>query len=180
MPKWQPRRARTTVLRHSQKWYNTATAWQASTSHPGTEGAEEKLKKISASPVIQALMHLMSAQTGPSQSLSREEQLTGVISEVKAPALTKRINSTHRSSIAHPHKQPPEKRNIFNQCQYRQDSNKQENRISRYTAHNKTTSSHQAHEVFPHPLLLPQQSRTYTPHHHRSRLDGSQQHPPAC
>lgn len=69
-----------TVLHHSQKRYDNATAWQASTSHPGTGGAEKTLKKISAFPVIQALSCLMSTHTGTSQSLSREEQLTGIIS----------------------------------------------------------------------------------------------------
>lgn len=47
--------------------------------HPGKRRAEEKLKKISTFPVSQALICLMSTHTGTRQSLSRDEQLTGVI-----------------------------------------------------------------------------------------------------
>lgn len=61
----------TTQLQHSLAGFHL---------HPGKRGAEEKLRKISTFPVSQALICLMSTHTETRQSLSREEQLTGVIS----------------------------------------------------------------------------------------------------
>lgn len=61
--------------------------------HPGKRGAEKNLRKISTFPVSQALICLMSTHTGTRQSLSREEKLTGLISLIKKPALTKWVSS---------------------------------------------------------------------------------------
>lgn len=103
------------------------------------EGAEEELKRISVSD--------WSSECHPGTCQPRGDHWLGSSPKQRHQLLWVKLMQSCQPSIAHPHRQPPDKSPLISASTGKAPVNKRNNRTSRCLTPKKTLFSHQVHEV---------------------------------
>lgn len=135
------------------------------------EGAEEELKRISVSD--------WSSECHPGTCQPRGDHWLGSSPKQRHQLLWVKLMQSCQPSIAHPHRQPPDKSPLISANTGKAPVNKRNNRTSRCLTPLRKPSSLTKSMRSPGPVLPPHQMRSYTAFHHHSCLYGSPQHLPA-